>query len=141
MMGEVREINSEWALNVADRGVDPRELEERWAAAERLLDAGDQLIQATDLLCKALDVGIEACGDIRADVARRQAEFDQALAAFRDRAVEARRYAIPDAIPTRSEVMQERRAIAAEIPGARVGKRGVKVPRRALRRWRRERGS
>jgi len=97
-MGEVSDdyvgpIEGEWAIDVANRGVDPREIEDRWAASERLLGAGDRLYEAMDLLSTSLGVGLEAWRDTRADVAARQAEFDQLLAAFRDRVAEARRYA------------------------------------------------
>jgi len=72
---------------------------------------------------------IVACSDV--DPKLLQVGIDRAMA---DRRAEGDEGALVARI-THADVMQERRAIAAEIPGARVGERGVRVSRRSLRRF------
>lgn len=87
-----RHIEGEWAVEVAKRGVDPHELEERWDALERLWGAYEALTEAAERLNGTLGSGVEAWKATRDDVAAERARFEQALAGFRDAGVEAESY-------------------------------------------------
>jgi hypothetical protein len=91
-MATVRTIAGEWAVEVAKRGVDPRELEARWEASEQLHGACDALTDAATRLRDNLCRGIEAWDASRDDVAAARARFEQALAEFRRQGVEAGTY-------------------------------------------------
>ena len=85
-------IDREWADALLRRGVDPRELADRWQVIERLGGAFDALADTADELQGTLGCGIEG-QDVREPASAAAAMFDQALAEFSAAATEARRYA------------------------------------------------
>jgi hypothetical protein len=94
-MAYVGPIDGEWMIELVNRGVDPRELESRWEAIELLYAAYDELTEAADRLRGNLAIGIEAWEDYpREDVAVGRARFEQALAEFRHRGLEAQSWAV-----------------------------------------------
>ena len=78
-------IDDEWAGTVAMRGVDSSELQGRWETVEAVHGAQDVLSGALDELRTALCLGVEGIGS-RDRLAAASAEFEQALAEFRETA-------------------------------------------------------